>query len=1742
MPEGYEEDIASILLPAIIFRLTDYDRPTRELAKAALPEIEQRVVAHVGDGKERILDGWLLGMKSIFDIPEKDREAGNHLMEKAEAWQQAIRETEDICEASVRRIAGDSPRAVDAVMKIFSDALYEQGQRMELISPASSSGSYDRVLQQAIQSAERLEQKILSWAGEDEQNRYRLAVFYSKVLGELLGKFPESQTVSEGEEIQQRATLIEERMRRYAPQEQADSLIDGLYVSALSDWKGKREASMPYAYYAAIEYAAGRVSGGQLGAVLDLFKELVHPIVSENLYARRVTSVLQAFQAAIEKLDPQQGRKKIKAIYQAAWPAMMKNAMEESSDSADRLAAVVQQGLSYFDAADLSLFQSAVSTLTVLNGWKLSVEIRAVLERTEQMLQGLLDPARAQEALSNAYAGTLPLFVDEMKRRGPESRALGAPAMISVLLRLGLGYEKTLTAYLPEVLRLCADTKSARELLPELKKHIQNVFGKKNGDAVIQDAYGAVFPDMVRNFDRDCRIGENRFSGDKESFDRLLGIAFETEAIVTAALQDQAKIREGVEALSRMITQPPQIQAYDSSYTQIAGIVFSMRGWVVTFLKQSLTTFSFSREETVGYLGLLASALLDEDVPMRLDAKRAVLEVESGLDRLGAQQKGLILQTAYSEALQHAIAPVAYATEPRRQAQNFAVNFLDERTRAVMGEGAGQSQLIGIYVNSVVALAGSLIQQNKPSTACVETLRLVRTRLEELLGEAEARRQLRDALLKTYPQTIQSLFAQYKYDEYFWHKGEAISETEHNGYTETILPVMEFLTELVDPDGKISASPFAQLLTPDEIVAAADLLLSAPEGPANDDLWEQLIGRFEEAGLWTADRVDYLREAAPTYGYAKLLAFSKANHGRSVDHLMIAAKDFPHFAGGGTLEQNQAVLDEIQRFFDLTGEQGRACYLQNARNWFRRMDIAGLPGILPEEMTAQHLLDALRVLNHIEAAVRQRQPQTTNYDLFNEDAKLALTTYLLTHHHNPYRLKAVFDIYFNSSDPETHKHIDQFALKFSAKNPGAFYEEMADGARQVHRQQARKLDYYFLVPFLMNFTDDETRTAEEAELFFKLFTSKKLHQFRSLKLIFRNAVDQLDQNFRPEDAKLLRLSLRILDRKWKVSTVSPKAIDEKVPVSKDRTQYLSFAIAQNLIDFAGLLLDLKMVGAKKKDPLARDYAMEWRPRILRDMAAVLDSDQERLPLQLERLRRSVQQFVLFAKGDKLNTLYQYFTGVVQETSEEAMLNRRLLARYAATLPVNQDGHTLFDSVAQFLYHNSDRPEVIRTMHAALMSQARGQFADYRYQSNDYRTLFAKWTEAQAGKIEKPDEKQTAEIAEQGERLQAEWQKNRYYVAHDETIDGNYHIGFTDNFATILNMGNPSYFGSCQACYKPAYNRGLAGSLANGWNKIIAVFDEKGQFVARRLVRLRLTREGELVLLKEPTYGNSAADRHMDRILAKVAGEMGVRYQPDHSGQIETIHFTLWGGNSEWEYSDTYGYDDVTEAVGLLRMQGGRELSINLAVPLRKSDVTKMGEGYEVESETFFKFIADHVKSVQDTGNDAEALNVTMSVPNRDFVIVGPPDNPWEVNFRGVTVSFLPDQADLAGLSPLEGIQSELYGPVYVDRQQRLYFAKRREPVAADLVRAETRRTEEREVRWFSTQPQMRAETRADDLLPGLKRAASRAAYEMVGSFQDSLIFQHARAEEIGLVYQAPATQESEGDEHAKITLTFRGEK
>jgi ubiquinone/menaquinone biosynthesis C-methylase UbiE len=713
----------------------------------------------------------------------------------------------------------------------------------------------------------------------------------------------------------------------------------------------------------------------------------------------------------------------------------------------------------------------------------------------------------------------------------------------------------------------------------------------------------------------------------------------------------------------------------------------------------------------------------------------------------------------------------------------------------------------------------------------------------------------------------------------------------------------------------------------------------------------------------------------------------------------------------------------------------------------------GVPGIPASDITEDVLVSYTQTLSHLIAIMNRKQPQASEFDILNEDDRAENAQFLFSGVFNPYRLRGIFDIYFNSFDKDQHKHIDSYDLKFKSRNPSAFYSKLDEAFKQVHRQQTRRLDFHFFIPFMTHLVDSETKITREADIFFKLFTSKKLHQRRTLKVEARMKLSLLGSKPNTEATKLLRQILSVLDRYWRLTEMGSKKLNQRVSGESDEEQYQSFLFVRELFDWIDLALDFMIVSSLDKDPLQKDHGVEWKPRVLRSMERVKLAARGEVNDEYGILVRAKQQFRHFfnKQEEGMDINFNFLMQDVPGTAEEKKTYLGVLRHYVRRVPINQAGKTVFDSVKQFIQANRGKESASLPMKQALLQEALGTFRKWRYGSNDYQTTLKKWEQIRLNTSEVKED----EVAAQAKRIKKNWEANQYYLTRMNG-KGSFFLGFTDNFSTLVNIGNPSSFYSCQACNRSTFNAGLAGTVSNGWNKALVAFDQDGNFKARRIVRLRLKEDGEIVLLREKTYGDRSFDRIFEHMLAKVANDMGVRYQSDTETEKEKISISLWKGNSQWEYSDAYG-SQFREMAGLIKISDDKVRQATLRISLSYSDTISMGPRFEPIEDDFFKLIADQVQtSAAELQSDD---NFKPSIPAQDFIQAG---DQWF--FRNAEVNPISAAAlSTTAYGPLEDIvMPNGAGPVLVRNSDRQLFFVREthnqmEPVTAGATHSELRK-------------------------------------------------------------------------------------
>jgi len=828
---------------------------------------------------------------------------------------------------------------------------------------------------------------------------------------------------------------------------------------------------------------------------------------------------------------------------------------------------------------------------------------------------------------------------------------------------------------------------------------------------------------------------------------------------------------------------------------------------------------------------------------------------------------------------------------------------------------------------------------------------------------------------------------------------------------------------------KSLTSPYLEVLqVTEQFLLSKELLEVAlhPEKKEPEKVFEEFYHVLAANEYWDSSNPYEMNDAerfskvAHVIGFANTFTLSYGKEWRSSPILRTLVKDFvPLVQARPEYGQSLEFFQEIRRYKALT-ELGQ---LENESmigllNFVKRRS---------DNYSLQEIIYSLRTINEILEQVRRPQPQTTAIDQMNDGNVQQIADFLVSSDLNSHRLRAIFDIYFNSDDQESAKHIDRYDMRFAAKNPGAFHNSMPDHFRIIHRQQDRKLDYGFFVPFMKMFIDAETGTlAPEAEFFFKLLTSRKLHRYRSLKIRLIGVTNFLNAHPGSRTVELFRDGLRFIDKRDRLGSIASKSLDNPVVVGPGASEYLSFQMARDFTSLADLANDLLTLEEAEKNWSERNPALEWSVRLAKQLESIL-SESNPDSKTFARFTNAVRQFRYFYRSQKLKILYTLFQTHVHEPENTLIENLQTLAEYADHIAVNQDGKTVVDSAVEYVQSNIQYPEVIQNMHDALLQEAKGTFKPWRYQSADYRGIIQEWKNRHPG----------TENVEAAKKIQREWEKNRYYSVNNGA-DAGLIVGFTDNFPTLLNLGNPSYFGSCQATYKPAYNRGLGGTMSNGWNKAIVIYDKNHNFIARRIVRLRITSNGELVLLREGTYGQNRYDAWMDQLLAKVAYDMGLRYQPDHAETVSTllVPLNLAGpGNSEWDYSDAYG-PQFENPAGLVRTTDGKELVPKLHVPLQESWQAEMDSIFSETEESIFKLFADHM--VERNPAEKPTADFRTSYPLERFIQKG---GEWYFQgaqlFRQVMDHFVSGTFDVleqAIISPLGKISIGLHR-----KENRLYY-------------------------------------------------------------------------------------------------------
>jgi len=600
-----------------------------------------------------------------------------------------------------------------------------------------------------------------------------------------------------------------------------------------------------------------------------------------------------------------------------------------------------------------------------------------------------------------------------------------------------------------------------------------------------------------------------------------------------------------------------------------------------------------------------------------------------------------------------------------------------------------------------------------------------------------------------------------------------------------------------------------------------------------------------------------------------------------------------------------------------------------------------LPGAVTRAVS-NNKTEYMQALRHIFRAIRARQRLSAD-DAPNEDEMHAIIKYFLANPQlNHARLRAIFDIYFNPDDNGAHEHIKEYKTRAGNSNPAAFYSFMEPGYAGLHARQKRKLDYRFLVPFMQNFIAGDTMLMPEAEIFFKLLTSRKVHGNRGIKGLMRVKLNMFNGSAPVMTKTMILNAFRLLGASRGLENLSANKMERRIEIENGQGWYFAFDMVFELCSLMDLLSDINTAlnfNDKEFSGLI-NRVHEAMGNAANTVAGAKNYDDALAAFNME-----AKNFQHEFNKKKLEIYLRLISGHVTASEDDI----EALTGYVPHMPVDGEEKTVLGRMVEYA---ASRPEVIDVMFKAFVSEAKSIFKDFRYGSPGYVNIFERF-------IEKSDDEKMAVAG--AERAGGAWEENRYYKFTDES-GKTWYAAFTDNFATMLNAGNPRQFNSCQSTYKNAYNysHGLSGYVSNGENKIIAIFDENGNMPFRRIARIRLTDENELIFIREKTYGTDKFDPMMEKILSQAAFEAGVRFQPD-KGNNEKVSFHLETGNSPWDYSDMYGRQVRGYGVGLINCLPGKDYPVETEIPLRPGARTDLPACKIEESE--FRLLADRIQPV-----------------------------------------------------------------------------------------------------------------------------------------------------------------------------------
>jgi hypothetical protein len=328
-------------------------------------------------------------------------------------------------------------------------------------------------------------------------------------------------------------------------------------------------------------------------------------------------------------------------------------------------------------------------------------------------------------------------------------------------------------------------------------------------------------------------------------------------------------------------------------------------------------------------------------------------------------------------------------------------------------------------------------------------------------------------------------------------------------------------------------------------------------------------------------------------------------------------------------------------------------------------------------------------------------------------------------------------------------------------------------------------------------------------------------------------------------------------------------------------------------------------------------------------------------VDIAQLEGTMARFSEIMEGFEIDSLLARLKGKIRLSAEEETATLTKLKKFAE----RNRGMKWTDHQARDLYKLIDiylttigsnhtvavADEIYRNIFDALLQEAEGdgKFQEWRYASRDYVETMVAIVEMELAKVAPEEREQMRGKIEQGEKITRirEWEKPLRKTLSDGT-----EVVFTDDFTTLFNIGNSRLFFACQSCAAGSdLNGGLTGYLVNGTNKAVALLDNKGRVITRRIVRLRMVedekgRQQPVIFVEESTQFGTAGISELYGLLETLSRKTGLplvasQFRPAEAAKVnegvETIcKLVLFRGRSSIDYSDAYGYQMPGHNAGL----------------------------------------------------------------------------------------------------------------------------------------------------------------------------------------------------------------------------------